>query len=424
MAATQSEATTYDGRDVIGSITPQLQGKRVAMVVFSYYQFDPRPRRAAEALAGSGMDVDLICLRENGNDPQSEVLNGVNIRRVPIVRRREGIFGYLYQYSAFLLVCSAIFTLRSLRRRYDLVYVHNMPDFLVFIGLIPKLLGAKVVLDLHDPMPELMRTIFELPPEAMSVRLLKLIEKWSIGFVDAAVTVNEACARLFASRSCGSQKITVVMNSPDEKIFRFRTPQKRKRQGESKPFVIMYHGSLVERNGLDLAVEALAQVRSSLPTAQLRIYGSRNAFLDRVMESVRSRGLEDAVLYLGPRPAEQIAKAIEECDVGIIPNHRNIFTELNTPTRIFEYLAIGKPVIAPRAPGICDYFDDRSMIFFELGNAEELAQKIEYVFHCPDEIADITRRGQEVHRAHTWREERLRLRNLVSKLVSNGSRPI
>ena len=55
-----------------------------------------------------------------------------------------------------------------------------MPDVLVFSAIVPKLLGAKVVLDLHDPMPELMQTIFKLPEESFSVVVLKRLEKWSI----------------------------------------------------------------------------------------------------------------------------------------------------------------------------------------------------------------------------------------------------
>jgi glycosyltransferase involved in cell wall biosynthesis len=364
------------------------------------------------------MTVDLICLRENGENAKQERTNGVNVRRVPIARRRGGVLGYFYQYSAFLMASSALIALQSLKKRYDLVYVHNMPDFLVLSGLLPKALGAKVILDLHDPMPELMRTIFGLSEDAKSVRLLRLLEKWSIGLVDSVVTVNRACEKLFASRSCRSQKITVVMNSPDEKIFQLCPPSAGgKSQREARPFVIMYHGSLVERYGLDLAVDAFALVHSSIPSAELRIYGARNAFLERVMDSVRKRNLAGAVHYLGPRPLEQIVEAIEQCDVGIIPNQRSIFTELNTPTRIFEYLAKGKPVIAPRAPGICDYFDDEALIFFELGNAEDLARKIEYVLHHPNEVTEITRRGQKIHQAHTWREERMRLTGLVAELL-------
>jgi glycosyltransferase involved in cell wall biosynthesis len=395
-----------------------LQGKRVAMVLFSYYPQDPRPRRAAEALVSCGMRVEMICLREGAEDRKYENVGGVDVRRVPIIRRRGGVLAYFYQYLAFLAISSAIIAKRTLRYRYDLVYVHNMPDFLVLSGLVPKLFGAKVILDLHDPMPELMRTIFNLPEESKSVGLLRLMEKWSIRFADSVITVNRACARLFASRSCHSQKISVVMNSPDEKIFRSSESEivvsKTRRE---KPFVIMYHGSLVERNGLELAVEAFAQIQPSIPCAELRIYGARNAFLDRVMDSVRSRGLERSIHYLGPKPLEEIVKAIEGCDLGIIPNQRNIFTELNTPTRIFEYLAIGKPVIAPRGSGICDYFDDRSLIYFELGSAEDLARKIKYVFQNPDQVMQIIGYGQDVHRAHTWQEERLKLHTVVARLL-------
>ena len=135
---------------------------------------------------------------------------------------------------------------------------------------------------------------------------------------------------------------------------------------------MMYHGSLVERNGLDLAVDALGRVRKAIPSAELRIYGRKTPFLERVMSEARNKGLEDCVHYLGPRSLEDLVREIEDCDVGIIPNHRSAFAEINTPTRIFEYLALGKPVIAPQAAGICDYFDDRSLVFFELGNAEDL----------------------------------------------------
>jgi glycosyltransferase involved in cell wall biosynthesis len=140
------------------------------------------------------------------------------------------------------------------------------------------------------------------------------------------------------------------------------------------------------------------------------------------MDEARKLGLAGAVHYMGVKTAEQIAEAIEQCDVGVIPNQRNIFTELNTPTRIFEYLALGKPVIAPRAPGVCDYFDENSLVFFELGSAPDLADKIEYVFRCPDRVSEITRRGQEVHRAHTWRQERLRLTTLVSDLLEDRAK--
>jgi len=299
-----------------------------------------------------------------------------------------------------------------------------MPDVLVFAALVPKCLGAKVILDLHDPMPELMMTIFNLRRESRAVKLMARLEKWSIAFADAVLTVNRACEKLFISRSCSSSKIHVVMNSPDERIFQYSPARISNRHAEDRdaPFVIMYHGTLVERNGVDLAVEALVKLRKSVPEAELRIYGPRTSFLDQVMLTVGEKGLQKAVHYLGPRRLEQLSEAIAECDVGVIPNKRSIFTEINTPTRIFEYLALGKPVVAPRAPGIQDYFSDNELVLFDLGNADDLAFKLEWVANHPKEVLEITNRGQAVYLEHAWSKEKEKLLNRLVVLLSNGCR--
>ena len=350
-----------------------LRGKRAAVLLFSHYPFDPRPRRAAEALVNEGMQVELICLRQSPDEPTRETFNGVDILRLPITRRRGGLVAYLYQYSAFVVCTLWIMALRSLTRRYALVHVHNMPDVLVWSALAPKARGAKVILDLHDPMPELMMTIFGFAPSSVAVRLLKRVERWSIAFADLVLTVNVACREIFTSRSCGPEKIDVVMNSPDEEIFAFR-PATHSLSNRARPFVIMYHGSLVERNGLDLAVEALGILRETVPGATLRVYGDRTPFLDAVMRSVRERGLDEAVQYRGGKTLEEIRAAIDECDVGVIPNRRTTFTEINTPTRIFEYLSRGRPVITGRARGVQDYFDEDALCFFDLGDSADLAR--------------------------------------------------
>jgi glycosyltransferase involved in cell wall biosynthesis len=395
-----------------------LKGKRVAMVTYSLFPDDPRPRRAISALRDAGMTVDLICLGEkksNQPDPAD-----MKVMRVPMKHRRGGKLTYAWQYGSFILISSVVFAVRSLRHRYDLVYVHNMPDILVTSALIPKALGAKVILDLHDPMPELMTTIFNLNKESSSVRLIRRMEKWSIARTNLVVTVNLACKHIFSARSCKPEKIAVVMNAPDSKIFPFRPAQRQFANGHSssKPFVFMYHGSLVERNGLDLAVEALAQARDKMPAAVLKVYGPSTPFLERVMETVKSKAMQDTVEYLGPRRLEELVRDIEGCDVGVIPNQRNPFTDINTPTRIFEYLAGGKPVIAPSTLGIQEYFDKGSLVFFEPGNAADLARQMLYTYSQRDELADIAQKGQQIYMAHTWEQERQTLLDGVGSILN------
>jgi glycosyltransferase involved in cell wall biosynthesis len=403
------------------STVPRLTGKRAGMVVFSPYPADPRPRRAVEALLQEGMTIDIIC--EGGDGfPRREKRAGLDVTRIPIRHERGGALSYAYQYSVFIFLSAAIFAWRSLRRKYDLIYVHNMPDILVASAWFPKLLGAKVILDQHDPMPELMRTIFGKEENSFPVRVIRYLEKWSFRRADRIITVNEACRKIFSARSCEAEKIAVVMNTPDESIFPWRAARSYPSRGKDQPFVIMYHGSLVERNGVELAVDALARVVEKVPAAELRIYGSRSSYLDAVMEKVKRLGLEEHVRYLGPRKVDDLVPEIQNCDVGVIPNQRNTFTDINTPTRLFEYLSLGKPVIAPRTPGILDYFRPEYLFFFDSGNAEELAERIEYVARHPMEAMETAERGQQVYQEHTWQEERRTLIRVVSSLVGRGGR--
>jgi glycosyltransferase involved in cell wall biosynthesis len=399
-----------------------LRGKRAAVLLYSTYPADPRPRRATETLIEAGMNVDLLCLAESPGDRLHEIVGGVNVVRLPMQHRRDSKIAYFWQYGRFLLNGFWFLLRGRMRHRYDLVHVHNMPDVLAFSALVPKLTGAKVVLDLHDPMPELMMTIFGTRERSFGIWSIKRLEGASIWFSDAVITVNEACRKLFSARCRNPGKINVVMNAPDEKIFAFVDATDPAPVRHNRRFAIMYHGSLVERHGLDLAVLALAQIKPDIPDSELWIFGQETPFLRKVLASVQNGPLQDAIRYFGPKKLEDIASAIRECDVGIIPNRRSIFTEINTPTRIFEYLSQGKPVIAPRAPGILDYFGPDDLVYFELGDASDLANQIRYVHRNPDAVRETTIRGQRVYQNHSWSSEKARFLAVVARLLGAKER--
>jgi glycosyltransferase involved in cell wall biosynthesis len=79
---------------------------------------------------------------------------------------------------------------------------------------------------------------------------------------------------------------------------------------------------------------------------------------------------------------------------------------------------LGKPVIAPRTKGIEDYFSDEDIIFFEPGNAHDLAKKIEFVFSNPAKVTTIVERGQQVYLDHTWARERSALLDSIAQAVA------
>jgi glycosyltransferase involved in cell wall biosynthesis len=394
-----------------------LAGHRAAVLLFSEYPDDPRPRREARALAEAGMQVEVICLRQRNTQPRRARMEGVEVTRLPLQHKRGSKFRYVFEYATFLLACFALLTARSVRRRYHLIHVHNMPDVLVFSGLVPKLLGARVLLDLHDPMPELMMSIYGWPQEHRMVRWLRHLERASIGFADLVITPNIAFREVFLSRSCRPEKMQIVMNTPPEDVFSPALRGERRVPRESNtPFRLMYHGSLVARHGLDLAIEAVGRVKGLIPNVQLHIYGSRTAYLDQMLEKAWQMGLNHHVTYGGRKSLEEIVRLICDSDLGIIPNRKSPFIEINLPTRIFEYLSMGKPVIVPRTRGIGDYFGESDVLFFNLDSAADLAEKILWVHGHPEETAAVVQRGQAVYRKYLWSLEREHFLSIVSGL--------
>ena len=169
------------------------------MCVFSYYPADPRPRREAEALQKEGIPVDILCLR-NKSQPRRECIEGVEVYRLPLRRSRGGMIRYCFEYLFFICMASIVLSVLTVRKQYHLVHIHNMPDILIISALLPKLLGAKVILDLHDPMPEVFMAKYSLHENHMVVRLLRAMEHFSIWLSDLVLTPNAAFRDLFVAR--------------------------------------------------------------------------------------------------------------------------------------------------------------------------------------------------------------------------------
>lgn len=388
---------------------------RIAMLIFSNYPQDVRPRREAEALVQEGFLVDIICIREEGQ-LQRERVKGVNVYRINLKERGSSKIRYLFEYGYFIFAAFLKLTWLHLFKAYDIIHVHNMPEILIVSAIVPKLTGAKLILDLHDPMPELFRTIYSVSEDHPMITVLKWLENFSIKFADLVITPNISFRNLFIYRGCPSAKIHIIMNSPQEDIFKKDLNSNRQKKGQNqRQFALILHGVIEERQGHDIAVRAVSALRHKIPGLMLHIYGS-GGFLKHVQSLVHNLNLQDRVIFHGSVSIEEISKALETIDVGIVPNRKNVFTELNFPTRIFECLAMGKPVIAPRTQGILDYFDERSLYLFEPGDLEDLVRKIMEVWSDPSERKRVLQRGKEVYQLYRWETEKQRFIQIVRSL--------
>jgi glycosyltransferase involved in cell wall biosynthesis len=267
-------------------------------------------------------------------------------------------------------------------------------------------------------MPELMTTIFGVSSQHFIFRVLTFMERLSMGYADLALTPNVAFKERFISRGANPDKIRVVMNSPEEEVFTLGSGVPAPAASPKKGFRLMYHGSLVERHGLHTAVRAVARVRERIPGLRFDIYGQRTPYVDDIEELIRELGLTDVVTYNGPRNLKEIAEIITQTDLGVVPNRRTPFTEINMPTRLFEFLSMGCPVIAPDTKGIRDYFKPSEMIFCNTDSVDDLAAKIEWAAHNPEEVRGVMESGRKIYQRHRWSSQKEYFTSQVVQLLN------
>jgi len=375
---------------------------RICIVRHYYYPEDPRGRREAEALAAAGHDVEVLALRKAGEAPHDEV-NGVRVRRLPVEHRRGSVARYCFEYSAFFLLACLTLTWRHLRRPYAVVQVNTMPDLLVFVAALPKLLGARVVLDLHESMPELFLTKYQVDARHPLVRLLGLAERVSIWFADQAIVCTPQQRDTYVARGARAAKIAVVLNSANAALFRPRDAGPAPwRCGES--FRLITHGLVEQRYGHDTMVRAIALLRSAIPGLTLDIYG-QGRYLPALITLIHELGVADLVQIKGFVPHEELLVGITRAHVGLVATRRDPFWELAHTQKMFEYVAMRRPVIIGETRAVRDYFDDDCFGFFASHDPADLARRILALYRHPELAQQMVENASRRYEQYCWERQ-------------------
>jgi glycosyltransferase involved in cell wall biosynthesis len=372
--------------------------KKICMVAYTNYLSDARPRREAEALARRGDHVDFIALGEKDR-PTVESVEGVRVFCVKQLRYRGGGgLSYGFAYLRFLGAAKLKLIRLFWRERYDIVYVHTMPDLLVLVGLIPRLFGARIVLNIHDMMPELYMSKFGISEKHPLIRILAFQEQFSIWLADKVICVHDPHRDVLCKRGAPFKKITVLPNVPDPLIFESDSSAPR----SDEAFRIVYHGTIARRLGLDLGVCAFAKAADSCPGARFEIFGDGDAG-EELEAQIAASGKGDRIHFSRKMfRVESIAQMIQGASVGLIPNRRDVATDYMLPVKLLEYVQLGIPVIAPRLLAIQYYFSEDQVAYYEPGDVDELARCIERLYANPGERAELARKSAEFAKKFHW----------------------
>ena len=395
--------------------------KKICMLTHSNYETDNRVRRYAEALAKRGDHVDVIALG-SGDTPLGEAeINGVNVYRIQRRERNErGKWTFAWRLMRFLFASSFFLTRRHRRVRYDLIHVHNLPDFLVFAAWYPKWTGAKLILDIHDIVPELFASKFKTTAGSWYVGLLKHVEKASANFVDHVIVSNHLWHEKLIARSVSKGKCSVFLNFVDPAVF-----YRRSRTRNDGKFIILFPGSLHWHQGLDIAIEAFALIKDKVPNAEFHIYGSGNMEGD-LIQLIDRLGLNERVKICGAASLDRIADVIANADLGVVPKRADSFGDEAYSTKILEFMSQGVPVVVSRTKIDTFYFNDRVVHFFKSGEAQAMANAMLEVIQDKTLRETLISEGFAYASHHGWdmrKREYLELVDSVSTEVFSDVGP-
>jgi glycosyltransferase involved in cell wall biosynthesis len=391
--------------------------QRVCMITHSIYETDNRVTRYAGALAERGDEVDVLALKRDQKLPNTEIIGKVRLHRLQMKTRKDqhNRSAYLFPVLRFWLRSSLWLTWQHLWHPYDTIHVHNVPDFLVFAAWLPRLTGAKIILDIHDMLPEFYASKFHTPGESKLVKMLTVMEGASARFSNHVIISNHLWHSTYTARSAPEGKCSVFINWVDAKLF--DAAERTRHEGK---LIAMFPGGLQWHQGLDIAINAFAKLKTRLPQAEFHIYGDGN-MKEELVALTKKLNLTETVKFFDPLPAWEIARVMASADLGVVPKRADSFGNEAYSTKIMEFMSLGVPCVVSSTKIDRFYFNDSLVRFFESGNVDALADAIVEVLENKKQREEMIARASVYATENSWQVRKTDYLQLVDSL-SSGSR--
>ena len=376
--------------------------------------YQPQVQRVAELLAGAGVDVEVICMKDPGRSRRT-VENGVTVISLPASLSKAGKLRYVVDYLWFFLLVSALLAIRHARRPYAVIQIYTMPDFLVFAAAVPKLLGARVLAYMNEPSPELAETMYGSP---RLVRLFVRIERAVLRFADRAITVTEQLKARYVERGAQADRISVVLNAADPVSSRAGwVPPPRPAKEE---FVVISHGAIEERYGQDTILEAARLLREEIPSLRVVLTGAGST-VEQMLHAIHEWDLSDVVRFEGWVSRHRLNDLLWTADVGIVAQKASPYSHLVHTYKMVDFWIFGLPVVASRLRAVSETYDDTVIEYFEPGDPIDLARAIRRLYLDPERREELAVNGRLAEKRNGWSAQQRELLAVYRALLAERS---
>ena len=384
-------------------IIMKLNPKNILMVRRAAYPQEKHVLRNVTTLLEAGYRVELICLKEP-SQPFQEHSDDLWIYRVPLEHHRGNLWNTFLEYWIFFLILIFLVPVRFLISKPRFIEIDTMPNFLVFSTLLPRLLGARVVLYMFELMPETYCEKLKVGMTHPIVRIMILEEKLSTIFANRIVVYHELMARSLSIRGIDEKKMNIVYNVPLEDRYAAEISAEPKEAGK---VYFIHHGLVAEHYGLQYLLRAFKIVEDHLqpcPPIQFDIVG-KGEFIPELRALVeRLRFNLVHIFFWGYVPDEKLVALLKRADAEVLPLLSNILS----PNKLFDLAYFGKPVLCSRVDAITYHFPEESILYFSKGDSTDIAAKLEnFILNKDDLSKKLSANIKKIYEQISWRSQKL-----------------
>jgi len=391
---------------------------KACTIVWSIFETDSRVRKYVDSLLEIGFSVDVISLSGKNHKSWPNIYrykNNAKIYEVGIRSQELRKFDYIKSFCKFFIFSAFLSSKLQLKNKYKIVHVHTPPDFQVFSVFLHKLMGTKIILDVHDPFPDFFISKFGKRRNYFFIKLLLLIERMSIAFSDHVITVTDYWRKTICKRSfVNESKLSVITNFPDTSLF---NPTKHSADPDKKEFVMLYPGTINKHCGLDIALKAVSLIKDKVSSFRFDIYGKGSEY-EKIKVLAANFGIEDIVCFYDHIPLVNVPDLMAKADIGIaLLAGNDIYSKQALNVKLFEYISMGLPSIATETEATKYYLSDKLVVFSKQNDPVDVAKCIYKLYNDEQIREEIKINCLNSSIFLSWNSQKNIFKSIISKTI-------
>ena len=376
------------------------------MILDDVFPPDPRVENEAITLINGGYEVFLFCLN-NGNHKTNELINGIKIRRYKFSKLTYKLSALSYDLPFYKMIMRPKINHFIKKNNIDFLHIHDI-RIAETVFQVNKKYKLKVVLDLHDNIPENMRFyphLRKFPGKyIISPKKWKIKESEFITKADKIITVSPNFAKdIIEENNIEKEKMILVPNTVRKSFFKEAIYSKVIDEKYSNKFVVLYLGDTNIRRGLLTAIRATQLLSKRIVNFKLVIVG-QNTTDSILKEETKKLNLESFIDFEGWQDVSLFPSYIVASNICISPLYRSIQHDVAYANKIFQYMSFGKPILVSNATAQKEIVERiNSGLVHQEKNKDDFSSKVLELYQNEEKAEELGNNGKQfIENEFSW----------------------